>query len=55
MAEVISGTTDAFVNKMNEKAKLLGCINTNFANVHGLDDPNHYTTAYDMAIIAKSF
>lgn len=53
MAEAISGTTDAFVSKMNEKAKTLGCLNTNFANVHGLDDPNHYTTAYDMALIAK--
>ena len=53
MAEAIAGTTDAFVNKMNEKAKALGCINTNFANVHGLDDPNHYTTAHDMALMAR--
>ena len=53
MAEAISGTTDAFINKMNEKAKTLGCINTNFANVHGLDDPNHYTTAYDMSLMAR--
>lgn len=53
MAEAIFGTIDAFINKMNEKAKTLGCTNTNFANVHGLDDPNHYTTAHDMAIIAR--
>jgi len=53
MAEAISGTVDAFVNKMNERAKALGCTNTNFANVHGLDDPNHYTTAHDMALMAK--
>ena len=53
MAEAISGTTAAFVNKMNEKAKALGCINTNFSNVHGLDDANHYTTAHDMAIMAR--
>lgn len=53
MAEAIAGTTDAFVNKMNEKAKALGCLNTNFVNVHGLDDPNHYTTAYDMALMAR--
>ena len=53
MAEAIAGTTDAFVSKMNEKAKSLGCLNTNFANVHGLDDSNHYTTAYDMALMAK--
>lgn len=53
MAERIMGTTDAFVNKMNERAKELGCLNTNFVNVHGLDDSNHYTTAYDMALMAK--
>ena len=53
MAEKISGTVDAFVNKMNERAKELGCTNTNFVNVHGLDADNHYTTARDMAIIAR--
>ena len=53
MAEKISGTVDAFVNKMNERAKELGCMNTNFVNVHGLDTENHYTTARDMAIIAR--
>ena len=53
MAEAISGTTDAFVAKMNEKAKELGCISTNFSNVHGLDDDNHYTTAHDMALMAR--
>ena len=53
LAEAISGTTDAFVNKMNQKAKALGCINTNFTNVHGLDDNNHYSTSKDMALIAR--
>lgn len=53
MAEKIAGTVDAFVNKMNERAKKLGCTNTNFVNVHGLDTENHYTTARDMAIIAR--
>ena len=53
MAEKIAGTVDAFVNKMNERAKELGCTNTNFVNVHGLDADNHYTTARDMAIIAR--
>lgn len=53
MAERISGTQDAFVNKMNQRAKELGCNNTNFVNVHGLDDSNHYTTAYDMALMAR--
>ena len=41
MAEKIAGTVDAFVNKMNERAKELGCTNTNFVNVHGLDADNH--------------
>ena len=53
MAETISGTTDAFVKKMNEKCKALGCENTSFVNVHGLDDPNHYSTAKDMSLIAS--
>ena len=49
----ISGSVDEFVTLMNEKAKNLGLKNTNFANPHGLDNENHYSTAYDMAIIAK--
>jgi serine-type D-Ala-D-Ala carboxypeptidase (penicillin-binding protein 5/6) len=53
MAEYIAGTTDAFVNLMNKKAKQLGLINTNFTNVHGLDDANHYSCAKDMALIAR--
>lgn len=53
MAERISGTVDNFVNKMNTKARELGCVDTNFVNVHGLDDSNHYTTAYDMALMAR--
>ena len=53
MAEKISGSTDAFVSLMNKRAKELGANNTNFANPHGLDDENHYSTAYDMALIAK--
>ena len=53
MAEAIAGTTDAFVTMMNKRAKEIGCTNTNFANVHGLDDPNHYTTAHDMALMAR--
>ena len=53
MAEKISGSVDEFVTLMNEKAKNLGLKNTNFANPHGLDNENHYSTAYDMAIIAK--
>lgn len=53
MAEKISGSVDTFVTLMNEKAKSLGLENTNFANPHGLDNENHYSTAYDMAIMAK--
>ena len=47
------GSTERFVQMMNDKAKELGCQNTHFANPHGLNDPNHYTTVHDMAIIAK--
>ena len=53
MAEKISGSVDAFVELMNKRAKELGANNTNFTNPHGLDDENHYSTAYDMALIAK--
>ena len=53
MAEKISGSIDAFVELMNKRAKELGANNTNFVNPHGLDDDNHYSTAYDMALIAK--
>ena len=47
------GDISKFVDMMNEKAKELGCENTHFANPHGLNDPNHYTTARDMAVMAK--
>lgn len=53
MAEKISGSTDAFVELMNNKAKELGLSNTHFANPHGLDNENHYSTAYDMARMAQ--
>lgn len=47
------GNIDKFVEQMNEKAKELGCTGTHFANPHGLNDPNHYTTVADMAKITK--
>nr|WP_316614329.1 D-alanyl-D-alanine carboxypeptidase family protein [uncultured Ruminococcus sp.] len=47
------GSIPAFVEKMNAKAQELGCSGTSFVNPHGLHDPNHYTTAKDMATIAK--
>lgn len=53
MAEYIAGTEDAFVTMMNNKVKELGLTDTNFKNVHGLDDANHYSSAYDMAYMAR--
>ncbi len=53
LSEVIGGTTENFVAMMNNKAKELGLENTNFKNPHGLDEANHYSTAYDMAIMAS--
>lgn len=53
MAEYIAGTEEAFVTMMNEKVKELGLNDTNFKNVHGLDDANHYSSAYDMAFMAR--
>ena len=47
------GDINKFVEMMNAKARELGCENTHFANPHGLNDPNHYTTVSDMAKIAK--
>lgn len=46
---------DAFTNLMNEKAKELGCKGTHFTNANGLYDDNHYTTAYDLALIGCEF
>jgi len=53
MAERIGGTESDFVKMMNDKAKELGLKNTNFVNPTGLDEDNHYSSAYDMALIAK--
>ena len=53
LAEKIAGTTDLFVEMMNNKASELGLQDTNFQNPHGLDAVNHYSSAYDMAMIAK--
>lgn len=53
MAEYTAGSTESFVNLMNEKAASLGCTNTTFKNVHGLDAEGHLTTAKDMAIMAR--
>lgn len=55
VAEHVAGSMDAFAEMMNEKAAELGCKNTHFVNAHGLFNENHYTSAYDLAIIAKAF
>ena len=53
LAEFTYGSVDNFVDKMNEKAKELGLINTFFKNPHGLDEEGHYSCSYDMALIAR--
>ncbi len=55
VAEHVSGSIDAFVDLMNERAKELGCTNTHFSNTNGLQDDNHYTSVYDLALISKAF
>ena len=54
LAEKVSGSVKKFVELMNQRAEQLGCHNTHFNNPNGLPDENHYTTASDMAKIAKS-
>ncbi|ADY56163.1 Serine-type D-Ala-D-Ala carboxypeptidase [Syntrophobotulus glycolicus DSM 8271] len=53
VAEHINGSLEEFVHQMNEKAKKLGLVDTNFINDNGLPAEGHYTSAYDLAIIAK--
>ena len=53
LAEHISGSIEEFAKLMNEKALEIGCKNTHFTNPSGIHDENHYTTAYDLALIAK--
>ena len=53
LAEHVSGTKEAFVEKMNKRAKELKMVNTNFVNVNGLDADNHYSSAKDIAIMTK--
>ncbi len=54
LAEYIAGTESAFADIMNQQAKLLGMKNSNFENATGLPSENHYSTAYDMALLAKA-
>lgn len=52
VAYVIGGNPDSFTRLMNERASEIGMDNTNFVTASGLDDENHYSTAYDMALLA---
>ncbi len=54
LAEHVGGTYENFIRMMNQKAKEIGCQNTNFTNPHGLPDESHVTSAYDMALITKA-
>lgn len=51
ISEFVGGTTEQFTALMNDRAKELGMRNTSFMNPHGLDDPAHYSSAYDMALL----
>jgi len=53
VSEYVGGSESNFVYMMNEKARKLGCKNTSFKNPHGLDEEGHYTTAYDLSLIAR--
>lgn len=53
MAEFIGGSEAEFVNMMNERAKSLNMVDTHFENASGLDTDNHYTSAYDIALMAR--
>lgn len=54
LAEHVAGSSEAFAELMNAKAKELGCVNSNFVNAHGLHNPEHYTCPYDMALITRA-
>ncbi|SEL65417.1 D-alanyl-D-alanine carboxypeptidase (penicillin-binding protein 5/6) [Butyrivibrio sp. ob235] len=55
VAEHVSGSIDGFIDLMNEKAASLGCTNTHFSNTNGLQASDHYTSAYDLALISSEF
>lgn len=54
LATEVAGGIDEFASLMNGKAKMLGARNSHFVNPHGLHDENHYTTAYDLALICAT-
>ena len=53
LAEAVDGSVDAFVAHMNRRAEELGCEDTHYTNTHGLHDPQHYTTAWDIYLLAR--
>lgn len=53
LAEHIAGSVESFATMMNAKATELGCLNTNFVNPNGVHDENHYSTAYDLALMGR--
>lgn len=53
IAEDIGGSVESFVSMMNTKAIEIGCFDTHFVNANGVHDENHYSTAYDLAIMGK--
>ena len=53
LAEHIAGSVENFATMMNNKAKELGCLNTNFVNPNGIHNDNHYSTAYDLSLIGR--
>lgn len=55
VAEHIAGSAEDFAAIMNERANELGCVDSNFVNPNGLPDENHYTSAYDLAMIGRAF
>ena len=53
IAEQVAGSVDGFVGMMNDKVDEMNLGNTHFANPHGLDEPGHYTSAYDIALLGR--
>ena len=53
IAEDIAGSVESFASMMNTKAREIGCKNTNFVNANGVHNENHYSTAYDLALMGK--
>jgi D-alanyl-D-alanine carboxypeptidase (penicillin-binding protein 5/6) len=53
VGEYLAGSAPEFAKMMNAKAQALGAVNSNFVNPHGLSEDNHYTTAYDLALIGR--